>query len=124
MKEELIAVSCKLEDHTDKGYLIYVKFDDRQCAAEVLSLIRQTIENCFPDVPFWGEKKTESDDAVSFAYTTYIDEYNKLFKKRPRTNCAAGNKTRRPDNKTLRTRRNAGCLVPPHPPAVVTPVSC
>jgi hypothetical protein len=69
----------QLEDHTDKGFLVYVDFDDRQSAAEVLSLIRRTFDECFPDVPIWGEMKTESDSTVSFAYT-YIDEHNKLFK--------------------------------------------
>jgi hypothetical protein len=69
----------QLEDHTDKGYLVYVHFDDRQSAAGVLSLIRRTFEESFPDLPVWGETKTESDNTVSFAYT-YIDEHNKLFK--------------------------------------------
>jgi hypothetical protein len=63
----------QLEDHTDKGFLVYVDFDDRQSPPEVLSLIRRTFDECFPDVPIWGEMKTESDSTVSFAYT-YIDE--------------------------------------------------
>jgi TIR domain len=71
----------QLEDHTDKGFLVCVDFDDRQSAAEVLSLIRRTFDECFPDVPIWGEKKTEQDDTVSFAYT-YIDEHNKLFQRK------------------------------------------
>jgi hypothetical protein len=69
----------QLEDHTDKGFLVYVDFDDRQSPAEVLSLIRRTFEECFPDLPISGEMKTESDSTVSFAYT-YIDRHNKLFK--------------------------------------------
>jgi hypothetical protein len=69
----------QLEDHTDKGYLVVVNFDDRQSAAEVLSQIRRTFDECFPDVPIWGEMKTESDNSVSFAYT-YIDEHNRLFR--------------------------------------------
>ena len=70
----------QLEDHSDKGFLIYVDFDDRQSAAEILSLIRRTFSESFPDVPIWGEMKSESDSTVSFAYT-YIDEHNKLLKK-------------------------------------------
>ena len=68
----------QLEDHTDNGYLVYLTFDDRQSAAEVLSLVRRTFEQLFPDLPIWGEMKTETESTVSFAYT-YIDEYNKLF---------------------------------------------
>ena len=69
----------QLEAHTDSGYLLYVDFDERQCAAAVLSLISTTLQDLFPDVPFWGEMKTESERSVSFAYT-YIDEQNRLFK--------------------------------------------
>lgn len=70
----------QLEDHTDKGYLLHVEFDEiKTNAAEVLSTIRATIEKLFPDIAFWGEMKTETDNSVSFAYT-YLDEYNKLFR--------------------------------------------
>ena len=67
----------QLEDHSDKGYLISVEFDERLVAAEVLSLIRRAFEDSFPKTPIWGEKKTEGERSVSFAFT-YIDEHNKL----------------------------------------------
>jgi hypothetical protein len=80
-KEGILNCSVfQLDDHTDKGYLLNVKFDDDKTnAADVLSLIRQTITELFPDLPYWGEMITESENSVGFGYS-YIDEYNKIFK--------------------------------------------
>jgi len=70
----------QLEDHSDKGYLIDVTFDpDVRCAADVVSLIRNSLDEMTPRVPFWGQLMTEGDDDVSFGYT-YIDEYTKIRK--------------------------------------------
>jgi hypothetical protein len=67
----------QLDDHTDNGYLLYVRFDQsKTSAAETVSLIREYLDELFPEVPVWGEMKSEGDDSVGFAYT-YIDEYNK-----------------------------------------------
>ncbi|NEA64265.1 helix-turn-helix transcriptional regulator [Streptomyces sp. SID12488] len=69
----------QLEDHTDNGYLLYVTFDtDRLGAASVLQAIRSKFEQLFPEIPYWGELKSESETAVGFAYT-YIDPHNMLF---------------------------------------------
>jgi len=70
----------QLDDHTDNGYLVYIKFDPEVTSAgAVVSSIRQTFDELFPSIPFWGEMKTETEESVGFAYT-YIDEYNKAFK--------------------------------------------
>jgi len=70
----------QLEDHTDKGYLLYIEFDEAlTSAAEVLSILRETLEVLFADIPYWGEMKSETENSVGFAYT-YIDQYNKLFR--------------------------------------------
>jgi hypothetical protein len=71
----------QLEDHTDKGFLIFVEFDEEKTnAADVVSTIRTALTTLFPNIPIWGEMKTEADNSVGFAYT-YIDEYNKIFRK-------------------------------------------
>ena len=70
----------QLDDHTDNGYLAYVKFNPEvTSAAQVVSSIRTTFDEMFPDIPIWGEMKTEGEESVGFAYT-YIDAYNKTFK--------------------------------------------
>jgi len=70
----------QLEDHSDKGYLLSVNYKENETsAAEVLSIIRETLDNLFPDIPYWGELLTESDNRVGFGFS-YIDEYNKFLK--------------------------------------------
>ena len=57
---------------------MYVEFDPEiTSAGVVVSSIRQTFEELFPDIPIWGEMKTETEESVGFAFT-YIDEYNKV----------------------------------------------
>ena len=69
----------QLDDHTDNGYLAHVKFDsDVTSAGAVVSTIRRTLDDLFPDIPYWGEMQFEGEDSVGFAYT-YIDEHNKVF---------------------------------------------
>jgi len=83
----------QLEDHTDKGYLVSVRFDgSRLSAAGVLSLIRETFDRCLPGVPIWGEPKTETADMVSFAYT-YLDDNSFLSSASPRPSPASGHET-------------------------------
>lgn len=70
----------QLDDHTDNGYITYIEFDpDETSAAQIVSNIREALNNLFPDVPVWGEMKTETEKSVGFAFT-YIDEYNKAVK--------------------------------------------
>lgn len=70
----------QLDDHTDNGYLANVKFNPEVTSAgHIVSSIRATFDEMFPDIPIWGEMKTEDEESVGFAYT-YIDEYNKVFK--------------------------------------------
>ena len=45
----------------------------------MVSSVRTALDELFPDVPVWGEMKTESEQSVGFAFT-YIDEHNKAFK--------------------------------------------
>lgn len=67
----------QLDDHTDDGFLLHVKFDPAAThAALVLKKIREAFQGLEPYVPYHGQKATESSDAVSFAYT-YFDKYNK-----------------------------------------------
>ena len=52
----------------------------RMCRGErsLREALSSTVEELFPDIPYWGEMLTEADDAVGFGFT-YIDEHNKLF---------------------------------------------
>ncbi len=69
----------QLEDHTDNGYIMYLKFDSKiTFAADVLSTIREAFEELFPDISYWGETKFESSGSVGFAFM-YIDEHHHAF---------------------------------------------
>jgi hypothetical protein len=63
----------QLEDHSDKGYLLHVRFDRGvTSAAKVLAMIRVVFGDLFPDIPYWGQILTEDDESVAFNFT-YID---------------------------------------------------
>jgi hypothetical protein len=67
----------QINDHTDEGYSIHVSFDgSRTSATEVLKTIRDTFDTVLPNVPYWGEMLSESDNSVAFGFT-YLDNNRK-----------------------------------------------